>query len=260
MIRDIQFSHILSTLRPTNCPHETLQKLQSIVKRSRTRGMTQVEPKGIIHSLNCWLSKQCSSLFLLRVGPRAQTQSRELTTDLIGTLQNKGSNVIWRIPQLQATSGVGPPSFQEILKQLIHQILVLKPSSLRPQGLDIAKFQATHGVSEWASLFQVLISQLPSCYVVLETHDLLEIHDGNNEADWLPTILKLFRDLTEQANNNGHMLKFLVLCYGSQSEALAEVGDIRGTLRKPAVIPVSRRNVVAHRKGATGWVRVSPKL
>ena len=197
---------------------------------------------------------------MLRIGPRAETQSRELTTDLISTLQSKGSNVIWRLPQLQATPEVESPSFEEVLKLLIHQILVLHPSLLHAQGFDVARFQAIHTASEWASLFQILISQLPSCYVVLETHDLFRVQDGDDETNWLPTILNLFRGLAEQATSSGYMLKFMVLCYGSQSEALAGMGDMQGTLRRPAVVPVSRKNVVAHRKGPRGWVRVAPKL
>jgi hypothetical protein len=258
-IRDIQFSHILSSLRPANCPHDTLQKLQSIVKRSRSRRLPEVEPKDIVHSLNSWFLKQGSSLFMLRVGPRAETKARELMTDLISTLQNKGSNVIWRIPHPLATTEIEVPTFAEVLKLLTHQILILKPSLLHPRTFDIAKFQGSHPASEWASLFQHLISQLPSCYIILETHDLFQVQDGDDEADWLPTLLKLFQDLAVKATTNGHMLKFLVLCYGSQSEALATFGDIRATLRKPTVVPVSRKNSVVHKKGAKGWMRAVPK-
>lgn len=259
-IRDIQFSQVLSNLQPANCPHDTLHRLQSIVKRSRSRRLPEVEPKDIVHSFNSWLSKQGSSMFILRVGPRAESKARELTTDLISTLQNRRLNVIWRIPHPQTTTEMEPTSFAEVLRLLTHQILILQPSLLHPHTLDTAKFQATQTAAEWTRLFQHLLCQLSSCYIILETHDLLQVQAANTEFDWLPNILKLFQDLAVQATSNGHTLKFLVLCYGSQSNAFADFGDIQATLRKPAVVPVSRRGVVAHRKGVRGWMRVLPKL
>lgn len=259
-IRDIQFSRILSALRPTYCPHETFQKLRSIVKRSSSQRLPQAEPKDIIHSLSSWLSKEGSSLFVLRVGTRAETQLRELTIDVINTLQKKSSTVLWRTHDPQAIPGVKTPSFEEVIKLLIHQILELRPSLLHPQGLDIAKFRTTHATSEWTTLFQILIRQLPSCYVILETHDLFQERNDGDEEDWLPRILEIFQGLAEQANSHGHVLKFLVTCYGNQSDEIAKFGDVRATMRKSAIVPVSRRNVLAHRKGGKGWVRVSPKL
>lgn len=214
--RDIQLSHILDALKPQICPHDTFHTLQSIVKRSRSTKLPEAEPKNVLQTLNRWLTKEGSSLFLLRIGPRAEAKARELTTDIISLLQAKKLKVIWR---LSPPHGGSVPSLTEVLKVLIHQALLVEPFLLERGDLNVAKFRSTHTDAEWASLCRTIFARLPKCYVIIETHDLFQANADNDQ--FLPNFLKLFQELACQAASNGHSLKFLVLCYGSGGSDVA---------------------------------------
>lgn len=257
--RDIQLSHILASLQPETSPQDALQKLQSIVKRSRSRRLPETPQRDLIQDINHWSTKNGSSLFILRVGPRAETKARELATDLVEYLQAQSINVIWQLSSTQEMTTTDPPSFEAVLKTFIHQILKLHPSLLQPQDLSIAKFQSVHAPSEWATFLKCLLAQLSQCYIILEAHDLFQARDWSAVPNWIPDILKLFQDLAVQADSQGHRLKFLVLCYGRQGEGCEEIGDMRGLLKRPNTVPVSRRHAAAHRKGVKGWMRVNSK-
>jgi hypothetical protein len=247
------------TLQPRISPHETLQKLQSIVRRSRARRPPETPQKDIIQNINHWSTKDGSSLFILRVGARAETKARELATDLVEYLQARNVNVIWQLSRTQEMSTAEPPSFEAVLKVFIYQILKLQPSLLQPQDLSITKFHSVHAASEWAAFLKLLLAQLSQCYIILEAHDLFQANNWSAVSNWIPEILELFQDLAIQANRQGHRLKFLVLCYGRQGEGRENIGDMRGLLKRPNIVPVSRKNAAAHRKGVKSWMRVNPK-
>jgi hypothetical protein len=256
--RDIQLSHVLSALKPQSCPHETLHTLQSIVKRSRAQRLPTLESKPVLHTISQWLTKDCSSLFVLRVGPRAEAKAREITTDMVTMLKSRGLNVIWRLspPKSSAT-----PCFKDILKALIHQAIALDPALLHTQDFDIAKFQSTHTDVEWTSLFKHIFSRLQKCYIIVEAHDLFRANQSN--AEWMNSFVMLFQELASDAVSKGHTLKILLLCYGTdggEDSGLGDFGDIKASLKRPVVTPVRSRKIVAHRKGVRGWERVVPKL
>jgi hypothetical protein len=254
--RDIQFANILTALKPQICPHENLKTVRSIVKRSRMTRVPEQEPKTVLHSLNRWLTKEGSSLFILRIGPRAEAKGRELTTDIVTMLQVKKLNVIWRLSSPNSST----EPFTEVLKSLTHQALLLDPMLLHPTDLNIAPYESTHSEAEWTSLFQKIFSRLSRCYIIIEMHDLFEANRGN--AAWMTSFLRVFQELARNAESQNHVLKFLVLCYGGVggSESVEGIGDIEVLLRKPVVTPVRCKRMVAHRKGAKGWERVVPKL
>ncbi|KAF2195728.1 hypothetical protein K469DRAFT_17491 [Zopfia rhizophila CBS 207.26] len=256
--RDIQLSHILSALKPQICPHETLRTTQSIVMRSRSTKLSEAEPRDVLHSLNRWFSKEGSSLFVLRVGPRAEPKARELTTDIITLLRKKELNVIWRLSPPHGSSASTQQSIGEVLKVLIHQVLTIQSSILQPQDFNIAKFRAIRSDAEWVALFRQLFFRLSKCYIIMEMHDLFQANEEN--VEWMSSFLNLFQELTSEATSKGNALKFLVLCYGSRTGDVSNVGDIVTVLRRPPVIPASRKKVVAHKRGPKGWERVQPKL
>jgi len=259
-VQDLQFKDILSSLKPKFCPHESFRTLSSIVARSRTRRIPQIEPKDVFQSLNTWLTKEGSSLFILRVGPRAEPKAREVTTDMITMLREKNCHVIWRLspPPTESEPSFLHETFTDVIKTLLHQIITLYPSLLESHELNAAKISSSHTDSEWISLIHYCFSRISKCYVIIEAKDLFQYEEGH--AEWITGLLKVFKELAIESTGQGHVLKFLVLCYSNQMETLEGIGDMTTLLRKPTVIPMSRKHTALHKKGVKGWTRVTPKL
>jgi len=264
-IRDMQFSDILQALRPSNCPHEIFNKLQAITKRSRSTKLPVAESNAIIQSLNAWFSREGSSLFILRVGPRAEAKAMELTTDVITHLKEKNINVIFRLSPIARSGERDIPTVTEVLKVLVHQALQLDPSILQAYSADlnVAKFSSMHTESEWKDLLAKLIIRLSKCYIIIETHDLFREAKGN--AEWVVKFLDIFSTLVSSSASSGASLKFLVLCYGGGHDSLIRRNSeqdscIVSTLRRPAPTPMRLKRVVSYKKNVKGWQRVQPKF
>jgi len=264
-IRDMQFSDILQALRPSNCPQEIFNKLQAITKRSRSTKLPVAESNAIIQSLNAWFSREGSSLFILRVGPRAEAKAMELTTDVITHLKEKNINVIFRLSPIARSGERDIPTVTEVLKVLVHQALQLDPSILQAYSADlnVAKFSSMHTESEWKDLLAKLIIRLSKCYIIIETHDLFREAKGN--AEWVVKFLDIFSTLVSSSASSGASLKFLVLCYGGGHDSLIRRNSeqdscIVSTLRRPAPTPMRLKRVVSYKKNVKGWQRVQPKF
>jgi hypothetical protein len=259
-IHDIQFSQILKALKPEICPQQALDKAQSITKRSRSNKVPERETFEVIRRLERWFSSTTSSLFLLRVGPRAEAKAKELTSDIISLLQSKKMNVVWRISPPTKKS---EESMTEVLKTLIFQALQIDSSLLQdPNELNVEKLQATHTQGEWYQLFQKILGRLSKCFVIIEAHDLYRAY--KHEENWMSSFLKTFSDLAHQASIESNRIKVLILDYrvskGPMLQTLGSYERIVATLRKPVPIPASRRHTVLHRKAGNIWKRFEPKI
>ena len=264
-IRNMQFSDILQALRPSTCPQQTFTKLQAMTKRSRLRKLPVAESISILQSLNSWFSREGSSLFVLRVGPRAETKAMELTTDIIAHLKEKQVNVIFRLSPFNSSGDRDISTITEVLKVLIFQALQLDPTSLHAHSdeLNVGKFSSMHTEAEWICLLTKLITRLTKCYIIIETHDLFR-EAGCNPA-WVASFLNIFSTLVSGSISSGASLKFLVLCYGGGHDAwMRENSDqdnyIVSTLRRPILTPMRLKRTVSYKRNAKGWQRVQPKF
>ncbi|KAF2738893.1 hypothetical protein EJ04DRAFT_509076 [Polyplosphaeria fusca] len=254
--RDIQLSHILDSLSPGFCPYDGLTKLKSIVKRSRSLRLPSGIPMNVLRSLNNWFSREGSSLFVLRVEPRAEGKAREISTDIISLLQKKGVKVIWRLSSIRPGADVDePPSLVQVLQVLIYQALLLVPKL--HSYLNISTFRSAHTEAEWTSLFRTALSHVEKCYIVIDTQDVFQAAKGNQE--WMSSFLGIFRDLACETTSRDHVLKFLVLCYGGGTETKSGT-ECGAVLKKPAVVPMRCKKMVHHKRGLQGWKGVQPKL
>jgi hypothetical protein len=264
-IRDMQFSDILQTLKPSICPYQTFNKSQAIIKRSRSTKLPVAESYTILQSLNSWFSKEGSLLFVLRVGPRAETKAMELTTDIISHLREKRINVIFRLSPITRIEERDMPTITEVLKVLVHQALQLDPSILRAHTdeLNVAQFSSIHTETEWMYLLTKLITRLGNCYIIIETHDLF--HEARYKPDWVARFLNIFSTLVSGSMSSGPSLKLLVLCYGGGCDALIrrkldQESWIVSNLRRPLPTPIRLQRTVSYKRNTKGWQRAQPKF
>lgn len=264
-IRDMQLSNILQALKPSICPEQTFNKFQAITKRSRSTKLPVAESNAILQSLNSWFSKEGSSLFILRVGPRAETKAMELTTDIISHLRDKQVNVIFRLSPITRLGERDVPTITEVLKVLVHQALQLDPSILHADfnELNVAKVSSIHTEAEWMYLLTKLITRLAKCYIIIETHDLFQ--KARCKPDWVGRFLNIFSTLVSGPMSSGSSLKFLVLCYGGGHDALMrrnldQDSWIVSTLRRPLPTPIRLKRAASYKRNTKGWQRAQPKF
>ena len=262
-VRDIHFSQILQTLKPSICPQESHDKVQSIFKRSRSIRLPEPEQREISRTIEEWFTSSKSSIFLLRVGLRAERKAKELTAEVVSLLRSKSLNVAWRLSPVGCSSEPVKSSISEVLQALVYQILQLDPSAMcDPEELSVARFSAMRSESEWASLLQKLLHRLSRCYIVVETHDLFKA--DQDDSSWTTQLLRTLYGLADQVTQNGDVVKFLIVCYGSKQgvepDAPRGMHYVSVLLRRPAITPISRKHTAMHQKHGKGWRRCSPKI
>lgn len=262
-LHDLQFSNIIQTLQPKQSPEEIFEKAQSLSKRIRTLGKPPRDTKILIECLGKWLSGEGSSLFLVKVGLRAEARAKEFSTEIIKLLRPRPYGVIWNLSWLRSNGNV--PSLVEMIKSLIYQALRHDPTLLQkyPEDLNVAKYQTNLIESEWISLLSRLMSRLTKCFLVIEAEDIFNIHRENTE--WPSRFLGLFQELVDQAASSGNLLKILVIGHGTTLSTSQSVPDsnnrIIATIQRPIPVPphMSRRMGVG-RKHTTGWQHLKPKF
>ena len=262
-VRDIQFSQILQSLRPSICPGESYDKARSIFKRSRSTRLPEPDQRDITRRLEEWFSSSKCSIFLLRVGPRAERKAKELTAEVISLLRSNSLNVAWRVSPTGWSSENVDRSNTEVLKALVYQILQLDPTTLcDPEYFSVAKLQGMHTEIEWISLLQKLLQRLSRCYVVVETHDVFQANQ--HDDSWTPRFLRTLYDLADNVTQNGSVIKFLIVCHGDKKAIELEpprgMHHISTTLRRPTITPICRKHTVLHQKQKGGWRRCTPKI
>jgi hypothetical protein len=262
-VHDIQFSQILEALKPSISPKECHDRAQSILKRSRSVRLPEPEQKNVTRSLEEWFSSSKPSVFLLRVGPRAERKAKELTSMVISLLRSKSLRVVWRVSPIQWSPDLNAPSMREMLKALVYQLLPMDPSAMSSGNeLSVAKFSAMHSEMEWITLLQKLIRRVSRCYIAIETHDLFRANQDG--FSWSQRFLRTLYGLTEYAAQNGDAVKLLTMCYGSNKmidlEPPKGLNSVTAVLKKPAITPICRKHTVLHQKNGNRWRRCSPKI
>lgn len=248
-ICDIQFSHVLSALEPRVSPEDTLYKSQTLTSRTSHVQVSARDSTEFLRRLSQWLSKEGSSLFLIRAGPRAEVRSKQIATDVITFLIGSPYGVIWNLSQVNSLDR--PPSLSELIKGLIFQALRSHPELLHNHlnDLNIARFQQDHPEHEWIELLQRLFSRLSKCFIVIETEELFRAH--RDDTKWLLRFFGLFHTLINSSAASGGVLKILIVSYNTPLSTFHSLrGDdnwITMSLQPPIPVPPRLRRPVSRR-------------
>ncbi|KAJ9623983.1 hypothetical protein H2203_005430 [Taxawa tesnikishii (nom. ined.)] len=161
---DIQISTIMSILDPKIDPVVLLTKSSSLAKRRRAFGSTVKDHKSLMQDLHTWFCAEGSSLFVLRAGPRAETEAKGIAVDVVNLLRPTPYRVLWNLsPTSMSDSAI---STTAVLKGLVHQALQKDTDFLlhNPEQLNFVKFQSDHTEEEWLHLLSLLFARLPKSF------------------------------------------------------------------------------------------------
>lgn len=120
-IHNILFSQVLAALRPKVLPEDNLFKCRSLTSRVSNMRPSPINAANFKLQLGGWLSRNDSSLFIIRAGSRAEIRSKQIAIDLITLLQSSGCGVIWNLSAL--VNAESRPSIPGLVKGLVFQIL-----------------------------------------------------------------------------------------------------------------------------------------
>lgn len=262
-IYSIQFSQVLTALQPKTPPEDDLFKLRSLTSRVSNARPSAIDAANFKLQLGRWLSRNQSSFFIVRAGPRAEMRSKKIAIDLIALLQSCGCGVIWNISAL--STGEPQPSLSRLVKSLIFQVLDKHRELLdRSFGdLDIAKFQEHHIDTEWIDLLMRLVSKLENHFIIVETEQLFQAN--RQDQQWSLRFLQIFQAMVDSSAASGKILKILLVSYNTPLTTLANLPSserrIVAPLSPPAPVPPRLRRGLYTRKAVGGeWVDLRSKI
>ena len=253
----------MQILRPKESPDEILAKVQSFTRAVQLRSKAPRCSDDLISGLEKWVSGEGSSIFLVRVGARAEENAREFAADVIKLLKPLPFGVIWNLSWNRFRRSISP--FADMIKSLIFQALKLDPSLLQeyPDEINIAKFMSSHTEAEWAALLTHLFSRLSKCFIIIEAEDVFQAQ--REDLEWPRRFLQLFQSLVDQAEVSGNLLKILLIGYHTSVSTLQSVSSrknrITSSVRSPILVPPRmRRLLLPGGKPATNWRHMKPKF
>jgi hypothetical protein len=144
-----EFYHLVQFLAPEILPDTVLQKAQSFARRDPTMALASHQTVKLDRILKTWALADRSSLLVVRMGPRAQKQARELAADVISGLTKNGQRVFWNISLPRPSEKGG--TMADVFKSLLHQVLRNSGALFTQftEQLNLEKIQAAHTDSEW---------------------------------------------------------------------------------------------------------------
>jgi hypothetical protein len=255
-IIDIQLGHIIDLLKPQNCPDQSLRKVQSIVRRDRLLGQA-LDSADVMRFLGDWLSRSGSSLFTVRVGPRADTKVKKLAVDVIELLISTEYAVFWDISQPMARDN--EPSMADLLKSLVYQALKNDPNILRGdlETLCAAKLRVSHTESEWRSLLVKIFSQVSKSFIIIDAHDLFRVYE--EDSGWIAQFFKFFQDLIDLAEASDRSLKILIIGSWNGELEMKSASQVNAVVHASAPIPPRLRKSLGRVKRHSGrFYRLRP--
>jgi hypothetical protein len=261
-IYQIQFTHILSALKPRISAEDQLFKSQSLATRASHNVISNVDANFLASRLEQWLSKEKSFMFVIKAGPRAELRSKEFVINIVRFLQDSSCDIIWGFSNTGSIAR--PTSLSELLQGLIYQALSKQPGLLDHSldELNITKFQQDHTETEWISLFRHLLARLKSTFIVVETEELFQ---ANKESpQWAVRFLDLFQSLVSDSAASGNVLKILVVSYNTPTPILemSNTSDrIVVSIAPPIPVPPRlRRPINPRKRKAEEWHHLRSKI
>lgn len=256
---DIQISTIMSILDPKIDPVVLLTKSSSLAKRRRAFGSTVKDHKSLMQDLHTWFCAEGSSLFVLRAGPRAETEAKGIAVDVVNLLRPTPYRVLWNLsPTSMSDSAI---STTAVLKGLVHQALQKDTDFLlhNPEQLNFVKFQSDHTEEEWLHLLSLLFARLPKSFLVVETQDLF--HINREIREWVKRCLELFQTLVDRTKGAGSAVKVLLVSYDSVLPVTAKGDRIVSTVQRATPVPPHlRRRFVNAKRGRSPLQSMKPRF
>jgi hypothetical protein len=259
----IEFHHLVQFLAPEILPDTVLQKAQSFARRDPTMALSSHQTVKMDRDLKTWALADRSSLLVVRMGPRAQKQARELAADVISGLTKNGQRVLWNISLPRPSEKGG--TMADVFKTLLHQVLRNSAALFTQftEQLNLEKIQAAHTDSEWADLICLLFAKIPDTFIVIETEDLHKVH--RHDPEWANRLLQLLQRVADRTAAAGNRLKILLVVYGNVlKDTTADSKDIDlvvTSIQAPPPVPPRLRHI-ARRTGLNtrSWKLQTPKL
>ncbi|KAH3912803.1 hypothetical protein HBH56_107790 [Parastagonospora nodorum] len=204
-----------------------------------------------------------SSLLVVRMGPRAQKQARELAADVISVLTKNGQRVLWNMSLPRSSERNW--TMGDVFKSLLHQVLRDSAALFTQftEQLNLEKIQAAHTDSEWADLICLLFAKVSDTFIVIETQDLRQVPQHDPES--AKRLLQLLQRVANRAAAAGNPLKILLVVYGNVLQALTaaskDIDLVITSILPPPPVPPRLRHI-ARRAGLNmrGWKLQTPKV
>ena len=259
-ISRIEYHHVVDFLAPKLSPAAALLKVRSLTKRDLTPGLEGPGNLKVYDVLHTWATAPENSLLVVRVGPRAQMQAKELTVNVIEKLNPFSKSIYWNISS--SRDSVDTDSIADVLKAILSQILEHSRDLFAQfaEQLDLAKIHGRHSEDEWADLICLLLSKLPEAFFVIESEALQKAYQ--HDSTWAERFCGLLEKLVNRASLEGSRLKILFVVH---SKTLALESDSRKArivaLQPNTPVPPRLRHV-ARRSGlnSRGWKLQRPKV
>jgi hypothetical protein len=253
----LEFHKVLKFFAPATLPDAILRKATYLVRRNPTFNLPSTDITRILRLFGDWISFQKTSLLIVQVSPSAKSQAKELTNEMLSHMNAKNLTVFWSL-----SSGLTPVNPVGILKGLIFQILHQMGELFAQfmEQLNISKIRTQHSEREWADLLSLLLSKVPTPYIVLELHALTTTRP--HDSDMSKHLVHLFHSVCERALTYGSMVKVFVSTHGMVSNLSLPTNNcnvILTSLRAGTQVPPRLRHL-AQRTEFIITARKGPRL
>jgi hypothetical protein len=237
-----------------------LHKIRSISKRSIISSIAAPDSPQLLRTFTQWAGREGSSLFLLRVGPRAEFRAKEIAASAIQFLKSQSVHVIWTLSPLIPTDT--EPTISSILQGLIYQALRQDQGLLKTSldELNASKFQSERTENEWIDLACLIFSRLSRYFVVIETQNLFDAN--RHSSGWATQFLQIFQNILNHAASRGASIKILLLSYHNTISAFQanSQGQFTAFVQRPVPVPPRLRRHLKRRTDVDRWRNVFPKV
>lgn len=258
-----EFHSLVQFLAPDVSPAIVLLKARSFARRNPTMTLAVHGTVKVKRKLHAWAMADQSSLLVIRMGARAQSQARQLTVEIIEGLSKTNQSVFW-VLSLPVSSDWGG-SVANVFKNIIHQALQHSTGLFTQyaEQLNLEKIHCSHTDSEWVDLICLLFSNIPDAFIVVETGDLHKMN--RHDAEWASRLLRLLQKVVDHTSAAGNRLKVLLVVYENvlnTPDAASKHSELSMiSLPRPAPIPPRMRHM-ARRSGLNtkGWTLSKPKI
>lgn len=213
LIREMYSADVLCILKPLRAPEDVLFTSQSIANRRKLWKQPTQDSVPYIRALDQWASIPGSSLFLIQAGPGAETRTKDLAVEVAARLKNNAHEIVWYISErLNDNQNYG---LVDVLKVLIFQLFQKYPEILKssPEYFATTKLQSQHSEQEWTDLFQFVLTKVPRCFIIVESESIYGRKDRS--SSWSTTLSAIFKQAIANAERESHILKVLLVTYGS---------------------------------------------
>lgn len=164
----LQYHDLLRKLAPKTLPEDSLGKGLSLIRRAPDHFYDENKAEQAI-ALRHWLEAPDSPLLVLEAAPIAQLNAKAIALEFLESLETTFTARLWHL----AHTGQDEEelSHTAVLRSLIFQVLTLAPELLTSNtaDLDAVTSKGHCNEAQWMDLLCGFISQLPRCFLLLES-------------------------------------------------------------------------------------------